>query len=118
MLGSQPVTITAPAVGVTVNGKNAGGGANLYVEPGSTATVTRMTFADDGSNGVGAGIQNDGTLTLDFDTITGNVEFYQYGSGGGIHNTGTLVVTNSTISNNQAGFDADGGGIENERGRK
>jgi hypothetical protein len=74
----------------------------------------------DGSVGAyyafGGGIENNGTLTLNGDTITNNVAPHLinsatcYGSGGGIYNTGTMTVNNSTVSINSANW---GGGIHN-----
>ncbi len=60
----------------------------------------------------GAGIRNQGMLSLDTVVITGNiVNGTDNGdSGGGIQNNGTCLLTNSSISENQA---AQGGGIMN-----
>jgi hypothetical protein len=49
----------------------------------------------------GGGINNTGTLTLYYATISGNVATGTWGSfGGGIYNGGTLTISKSTISGN------------------
>jgi hypothetical protein len=81
---------------------------------------------------IGGGIYNDGILTIDRCTITGNVatggNFFQEtvgGEGGGIYNSfGTLRITNSTITGNTAlsfslsgnSIPGVGGGLANEDG--
>ena len=52
----------------------------------------------------GGGIGNEGSLTINGSTISGNYAPY----GGGIENFGTLTITGSTISNNYSHY---GGGI-------
>jgi len=52
----------------------------------------------------GDGVANNGTLTINNSTISGNQGLY----GGGIDNYGTLKINNSTISGNRAKV---GGGI-------
>lgn len=72
------------------------------------ATIEGLTITGGGNTGVGSGILNLGTLTLNNSTVSGNTA----GSdGGGINNEGTLTLNNSTVSNNVA--DGDGGGISN-----
>ena len=58
----------------------------------------------------GAGIRNEGTLTIKDSTITENDAASQ---SGGIHNLGTLNIFRSTISNNSA---SNNGGIFNQGG--
>ncbi len=79
----------------------------------SISGVTITGGAEPTSNG-GGGIENDGILSLDASTVTGN----SADSGGGIHNNSSsgqsLLVSNSTISANTArsfggGMDFDGG---------
>jgi lysophospholipase L1-like esterase len=67
-----------------------------------TGTISATTVSD-----TGAGIRNDGTLTLT-DCIVSHCNAV-YG-GGGIVNWGTMTITDCTVSNNAAGF---GGGIAN-----
>jgi len=58
--------------------------------------------------GIGGGILNSGTLTVNNSTITANSA---YASGGGILNYGRLTINESTISGNSVG--GWGGGISN-----
>jgi len=69
--------------------------------------LSSMTISHGGGN-YGAGINNNGTLTINSSTISGNFAFTfcthsacsSYG--GGIGNPGTLTINNSTISGNSA----------------
>lgn len=71
-------------------------------------TVTKGLVVDQGD---GAGILNDGTLTLTNCTISGNGTRSWAVYGGGIYNTGTLTLTNSTVSGNAG---VQGAGILND----
>ncbi|NES05067.1 MAG: DUF4347 domain-containing protein [Okeania sp. SIO2F4] len=55
----------------------------------------------------GGGIRNNGTVSMNDSTISGNLT--DSGDGGGIFNMGTANISNSTISGNSASF---GGGIK------
>ena len=58
-----------------------------------------------GTGGLGGGIRNAGSLTIEGSTIEGNAavgESGDYGRGGGIYNSGTLTLLRSTISGNRA----------------
>jgi Zn-dependent metalloprotease len=80
----------------------------IKVNSGATATISRFTVQNGAEPFDGAaGIWNEGTLTINASTITGNVAAT---NGGGIFNIGTLTLNNSTVSKNK-GFD--GGGIAN-----
>jgi hypothetical protein len=77
------------------------------------ATLTINNCAVTGNNGstLGAGISNDGTLTINDSSITDNVLQYQ-GTGAGIASSGTLIINNSIIGGNGSGKGyTDGGGI-------
>ena len=112
--GKQPVTITGPLAGVTVNGNQAS--TDFVIDAAVTATISGLTIADGRSSGSnGGGIRNTGTLTLTSVSVTGNSD--ESGTGGGIDNTGTLVLDNCTVANNSTFF-YDAGGIENESGAK
>lgn len=67
--------------------------------------------------GMGGGINNFGTLTLNNSLVTGNVSSWM---GGGIYNHNTLTLNNTTVSGNSAGSGGSGGGggagIENYSG--
>ena len=89
----------------------------FYVHPDVTVLLNDLDISKGASNpsiaafpNSGAGIYNDGTLTINHSTISGNSSSY---FGGGILNssTGTLTVLNSTLSNNSAAVY--GGGIFN-----
>jgi hypothetical protein len=80
------------------------GGGNGTVVTISNAnahvTLSKLTISD----GIISGIDNNGTLTIDNSTLSGNSATY----GGGILNNGTLTINNSTLSGNSA---TGGGGI-------
>jgi hypothetical protein len=78
-----------------------------------TLTLTNCIVSENGTNswGVyGGGIYNSGTLTLSDTTVSGNMGL----QGAGIDNSGTLTLTNATVSGNTAG--SEGGGIANLSG--
>ncbi|MBW2687707.1 MAG: hypothetical protein JRE19_17610 [Deltaproteobacteria bacterium] len=79
------------------------------VADGVTAELRGFTVTKGlvGGQEHGAGILNDGTLTLTNSTVSENSGVY----GGGIYNFGTLTLTNSTVSGNAA---LQGAGIDNE----
>jgi hypothetical protein len=79
-----------------------GAGANVFFFPSTATIVTLSMLTISGANG--DGVANNGTLTINNSTISGNVT----GGGSGIHNNGTLTINNSTISGNSAKV---GGGI-------
>ena len=81
-----------------------------------------VTGGQGGLQGGGV-LNNDGDLTVDHSTITGNTAGLDNGGeGGGIYNSlGTLSIVDSTISansvlNSTGGFPGDGGGIYNGGG--
>ncbi len=130
-----PVTIEAPAAGVTVSGGNLstvfvvgsgvtasisgltitgggrgssqgpGGGGGLYNSAGATLTLTDCTISGN-SAGQGGGLQNGGTVTLMDCAITGNTARL----GGGIYDhLGTVTLIDCDITGNSA--TGSGGGI-------
>jgi len=118
----QPVTITGPAAGVTVNGN--GEVLDFLIDKGVTATMSGLTiaggngYADGAPNVNGGAIENNGTLTLKGVSVTASGLDGEL-VGGGIDNTGTLTITNSTVANNSGdagGVGGAGGGITNESG--
>jgi hypothetical protein len=62
------------------------------------------------TSGVGGGILNWGTLTLNGDTLFSNSASY----GGGIYNDGTMTLSSSTVTQNVA--ESEGSGIYNDSG--
>ncbi len=107
------VDIGAQAIlsGLTIEDGNPGSGNNGGgIDNDGTLTVMGDTISGNAAAS-GAGIENSGTLTLSSSTVSGNTAS---GSGGGIDNTRTLMVDSSTLSGNNAGNL--GGGIDNELG--
>jgi hypothetical protein len=97
-----------------------GGGVNIVVTVSNAnahVSISNVTVRN-GSGRPGGGIYNNGILTVNKCTVSGNIArgTPSGGLGGGIHNGGTLKVNNSTVTGNQvsgvfgAGF---GGGIGN-----
>lgn len=89
----------------------------FHVAPNVNATFHRLTitngnlkFYEPNEGQKGAGILNEGILTLSSCVVTGNDAMKNVG--GGIYNTGTLFINNSSIVNNHA---TSGGGIVNGR---
>ncbi len=78
--------------------------------PGASLTLNNLTVTL-GRTSIesGAGIFNNGTLSLTNCTVSGN-SVGTGGAGGGIFNNGTVDLTNSTVSGNSANL---GGGINN-----
>lgn len=63
-------------------------------------SLLRSVIGYNTATDAGAGIRNDGTLTIESSTIANNEVLS--GPGGGIENHGTLVIRNSTVSQNRA----------------
>ena len=80
----------------------------LEVQKGVVAVVKGVTIQKGENNTGGAGVLNNGTLTLNESSITGNMS--RDANGGGILNTGNLTLLRSTVSKNVGYF---GGGIYN-----
>ena len=78
----------------------------------NSLTITNGYFPEGWSTAFGGGIYNDGTLTLNHCTLSGNSA---PGEGGGIYNDGLLTLNQCTLSGNSTigGF---GGGILNDVG--
>ena len=108
--------LPGPSSPVVLNGGGVLGLSVIAIEAGVTATVEGLTFTN-GDGAWGGGIYNDGTLTVERSTISGNTASGGSGRhyGGGIYNAGTLTVEGSTISGNSAPGDA-GGGVFNDVG--
>lgn len=110
--------VTAELRNLTVRNGSTDGSSALAYGPGAgihnqgTLTVSNCTISDsqtgDYLGADGGGIYNAGTLTIMDSTISRNVAPPVYGQGGGIRSTGTLVLESSTVSDN---FGNAGGGI-------
>ncbi|MCA9989611.1 MAG: family 16 glycosylhydrolase [Anaerolineales bacterium] len=115
--------LTLPAGSITIDAVDApgiilsGGGSDrvLIVDGGAVATLRHLVIANGYGWQLAGGILNNGNLTLDHVTVTGNTmatdagDFWQ--GGGGIY-TGdgaALTLIDSTVANNSAAWS--GGGI-------
>jgi RTX calcium-binding nonapeptide repeat (4 copies) len=132
-LGSQLPAITDGAgliidggsAKITVSGDNKYRVFEVGTEPTNSSaklTLNKLTVAN-GSDLFGAGIFNNGTLTVNNSTLSGNsatIPLLGEGGGGGIWNasSGTLTVNNSTLSGNSAQPElfGKGGAIYNQGG--
>lgn len=110
ILNTAGAQLTIRDMDIASNFARQGGG--LFNATGSTAAISASEIAGNrgDSSGDGAGIFNDGTLTLDETTVSGNVGLGFNYFGGGIRSNGTLTVLNSTISGNLS--QGTGGGID------
>jgi predicted outer membrane repeat protein len=89
--------INASISGLTIEaGKTAGDGAGIDNE--GTLTLSDSTVTRNGAVGVGGGIQNLGTMIVSDSTLSDN----HANGGGAIYNDGTLTISNSTLSDNSA----------------
>ena len=114
---TQSMTI-APAAGVSVTverSPNAKSNFRIFtIDQNTTVTfglfVIQKGFLDDGNflADAGAGILNEGTLTLNQTRVYNNLSD---GQGGGVYNSGNLTLMGASITANQAD---EGGGIYNE----
>ena len=107
---SVDTTIDGSGQAVTISGANA---VRVFtVNSGSTFKLNRLTVSA-GSAGIGGGIYNLGTVTVNDCTFMGN----NAQDGGGIHNRqgSTLNVSNCIFSGNSATL-THGGGIYNDGG--
>ncbi len=88
------------------NGPTDGGGILNF----GTLSVTGCAIVGNKANGGGGILNQDGVLTIDASTISGNTANFD---GGGLYNFGnaTTTVTNSTISGNTGGAGFSGGFI-------
>ncbi len=114
---AQAVTITGPAVGLTISGNSKS--RIFLVDPSVTASVSGLTLTggaateSDGSFFIGGGgaIENAGTLTVKNSTLVGNVVTNGYG--GAINQEGgaRLTLVNDTFANNTINGTGAGGGV-------
>jgi hypothetical protein len=108
------LTIDASALpgGIQINGNDS---VQIFnVVSNNTVMLNSLTITNGETDGDGGGILNDGTLTVNNCTLSGNSTFV-YGNhvnGGGIYNSGTLTVNNSMLARNSCA-DGYGGGIYN-----
>jgi hypothetical protein len=109
LLLTGDLTISGPgASALVVSGKNT---TRVFeVASGATVDIQDLTIADGRVTGTaaGAGILNQGTLTLESAVVTGNLAD---AAGGGIENTGTLELNRSRVAANRSAIN--GGGLHN-----
>ena len=107
------MSITGPAVGVTVSG---GGASRVFqVDGGVTATFSDLTITKGSTTTNGGGLYNQGgTVSLTNCTVSSSVNTVGSTNGGGLcNNGGSLTLTNCTIAGNSA---PSGGGLGNLAG--
>ncbi len=104
LIGEESAALGPP----TLDGNDAG--TVLLVFSGVTAKVVELTITNGNAGGVGGGISNNGTLTLNESTVSGNTAGFL---GGGISNNGTLTINRSAVSGNATGGAGEAGGIFN-----
>jgi hypothetical protein len=106
---NKPLTIDGANNGITVSGGNQH--VVFTIEPGFAVGINGLTITGGFTVGAGAGINNNGSLTLTNSTVTGNSS--QNSDGAGIENGsfGTIIMSGDAVTNNTAG--GDGGGIDN-----
>jgi hypothetical protein len=73
------------------------------------AELHNVTVTDNSSAFLGAGVMNDGEMTITNTTVSNNGPFSY---AGGVYNDGTLTMTGTTVSANKGG--AQGGGVLND----
>jgi len=115
---SRSVTIQGVGQGATTIDGSAVDSV-FVISPTVVATLADMTITN-GQATDGGGIYNEGTLTLNRSTVSGNEatgDFYDYG-GGILNDEGTVTLNDSTVSGNDAIGDYGdyGGGIFNDAG--
>jgi len=111
--GGNVMIDASAAPGLSVNG----GGSDrvLIVDPGVSVYISHLIVTNGFGFQLAGGILNNGNLTLDHVTVTGNLmttdagDFWQ--GGGGIYNGAgsTLNLIDSTVSDNNSGWA--GGGV-------
>lgn len=95
----------------------------IDVGASGVVTITGLTIRDGYLvDAFGAGIRNNGTLTLTLTTVSNNEVYYTLsgsGKAGGIANYGTMAIIDSTVRDNtltSPNFGGDGGGVMNFSG--
>jgi Bacterial Ig-like domain (group 3) len=96
---AAPVTITGPAVGVTVSG--GGKSQILQIDASVTVSITGWTLTDGdaGTDGFGGGVLNYGAVSLSDCIISGNTA----SKGGGLFNEGSSANLSDCAVDNNSG---------------
>lgn len=101
------VTIDGPgSTGITIRGNN-NGSRIFQIDAGATVLLKDVTLTGGKTTDSGGAVFNQGTLTVEDATVSGNSGRW----GGGIYNTGSLTVRRSSITFNVANSGGYGGGI-------
>ena len=89
---------------------SAGIGGALWVgDPAATAVISKSSFFHNNGDDGGGAIRNQGAMTIQSSTLSGNRALFGTGTGGAIRNdSGSLTILASTLSGNTA---VDGGAI-------
>jgi hypothetical protein len=105
------LTLNYSIVSNNVGGSGDGGG--IANDGQAVMTLNGSIVSGNTTGGNGGGIENHGTATLNFSTVSGNAG----SSGGGIMNNGTATLNESAVSNNSSTggpeFFGGGGGLSN-----
>ena len=113
---SASVRIVGPGRDALTVQRVSGGNYRIFtVSAGTTVGLSGLTIRHGDVDGNGAGIDNEGTLTVEDSQITSNLNTgQQFGNGAGIYNAGTLRVNDSSITANRSRAGSSGGaGIYN-----
>ena len=88
------------------------GGGGIYNFGNGTVDIANSILSDNLANsGYGAGIRNQGTMSVLYTTFNGNkVISKERGDGGGVYNEGNITITGSSFFSNEA---VGGGGLIN-----
>ncbi|MCX6021109.1 MAG: hypothetical protein NTZ05_05165, partial [Chloroflexi bacterium] len=114
---NKNLTLLGAADGLSTILDGSAGGVVVTVNSGVTATISKLVITNGkvGSTGVGAGVTNNGTLTLTDSKVAANTAG---ASGAGIYNNGTLTVSKTLFTANTATglFNGRGGALYNNTG--
>ena len=98
---------------VSNNVEGSGDGGGIANDAQALVTLNGSMVSGNTTGGNGGGIENHGTATLNFSTVSGNAG----ASGGGIMNNGTATLNGSAVSDNSSTggpeFFGGGGGLSN-----
>jgi Right handed beta helix region len=95
----------------TASGSRGGG---VYVTPASSCTLANTRVTGNSAAGIGGGIYNLGSASIQGGSVDLNQVLAPFGEGGGISNEGTLTLTAATVSGNTAAnSNGIGGGLHN-----
>ena len=101
---------------VTSNSTTLSGGG-IFNSAGASLTISDCIISGNSASGPGGGVYNNqGWLTLNQCTLTGNVAANSGGGGAVWNEFGTLTVNQSTLQGNNADNSPGGGGIVNNGG--